>query len=632
MVLAGADEGAAAAAAADEFDDPGPAFAFEVGEGEFLPCARERAAIEAVRLLAVGDEAVEIEVGVELALLRLEKVERVELENLHDELRRVFDDHIERDVIARQELWGVCGRKFDVHAVFERLKLRGRDERGPALGIADAIRDQRLGEDGLQPGVADVLGPRGEECWSSGVLFRLGGEEVEEVVADKFFVVVDGRRTDERIAEVGVEVAPVGVVGAEELLVDVGQAARELQVGEEALAIIDALFAVVIEAEVKNAGFEGLVRFDACREGPYAVEPGLALGFVEFEVHIGAGGQFAQVGVDEAGAPAVLGFQFIELREQKLAMNRQIAKTDERLRFEVRIQRGDEVRHIGALELLQHGAALIRRERHLIANERRERVLREALEAAVVVQGIAQEDLAADFGRIEAGGQVGLRIRHLALVIVADAEALDEVFQRALRVLLVAEDGLAIQNDAARLVFVRRALPPLVEQVVELRGVADVLIMQRVEEIILLRARHEFPEGLFPIRRESEALNEADFVFGEGREGQEEGKEERFHDRRQDKGPSMTAEGRFYCKGRVKAGLGWHLAVLEASGGGEAGKNAFDGWREAATIAAPFPPPPSLLWLKSVKSPASASLAATTFIAAVKRRRKAVSAVTSPSA
>jgi hypothetical protein len=40
VVLAGADEGAAAAAAADEFDDPGPAFAFEVGELRiFAACA-----------------------------------------------------------------------------------------------------------------------------------------------------------------------------------------------------------------------------------------------------------------------------------------------------------------------------------------------------------------------------------------------------------------------------------------------------------------------------------------------------------------------------------------------------------------------------------------------------------------
>ena len=170
MPLAGADEGAAAAAAADEFDDPGPAFAFEVREGEFLPRAAKWAAFEGVRLLAVGDEAVEIEVGVELTLLGLEEIERVELENLHDELRRVFDDHIECDVVARQELRRVRGGEFDVHAVFECLKLRGRDERGPALGTADAICDESLGKDGLQPGVADEGGVGGEECWSGGVL------------------------------------------------------------------------------------------------------------------------------------------------------------------------------------------------------------------------------------------------------------------------------------------------------------------------------------------------------------------------------------------------------------------------------------------------------------------------------
>jgi hypothetical protein len=45
--------------------------------------------------------------------------------------------------------------------------------------------------------------------------------------------------------------------------------------------------------------------------------------------------------------------------------------------------------------------------------------------------------------------------------------------------------------------------------------------MEGVEEIILLRARHELAKRFFPIRRESEALNEADFVFGVAREGLE---------------------------------------------------------------------------------------------------------------
>jgi hypothetical protein len=150
----------------------------------------------------------------------------------------------------------------------------------------------------------------------------------------------------------------------------------------------------------------------------------------------------------------VLAFQLIELREQKLAMNGQIAETDVRFSFEVRIQRGDEIRHIGALELLQHAAALVGRERHLIANQGRESVLGEGLQGAVVVQRVTQEDLAGDFGLIEAGGEVGLLIADLLLVVVADAEALDEVFERALRIALVVEDGLAVFDDAALLVFI----------------------------------------------------------------------------------------------------------------------------------------------------------------------------------
>jgi hypothetical protein len=104
------------------------------------------------------------------------------------------------------------------------------------------------------------------------------------------------------------------------------------------------------------------------------------------------------------------------------------------------------------------------------------------------------------------------------------------------------------------LVFIGRRAAPLVEQIVELRGVADVLIMQGVEEIILLRARHELTEGLFPVRREGEALDEADFVFGEGREGQEEGKGRAFSWPwvvGEDDAASITAEASFYCKGCV---------------------------------------------------------------------------------
>jgi hypothetical protein len=157
------------------------------------------------------------------------------------------------------------------------------------------------------------------------------------------------------------------------------------------------------------------------------------------------------------------------------------------------------------------------------------------------LERVTQEDLAGDFGLIEAGGQVGLLVTHLLLVVVADAEAFDEVFERALRIALVVEDGLAVFDDAALLVFIGSAFAPLVEDVVELRGVADVLIMEGVEEIILLGAGNELTEGFFTVGGEGEALDEADFVFAllrqgyggqsEGSKREEEGKGERFHGR-----------------------------------------------------------------------------------------------------
>ena len=53
--------------------------------------------------------------------------------------------------------------------------------------------------------------------------------------------------------------------------------------------------------------------------------------------------------------------------------------------------------------------------------------------------------------------------------------------------------------------------------------------MEGVEELILLRAGNQLAEGFFTIRREGEALDEADFVFGEGGSREEGETEKRFH-------------------------------------------------------------------------------------------------------
>ena len=100
LPLALAHQRAARLPAADELDRPTRRACLSARETR-MPAARAGtgcAALRAkvVRRLGVRDEAVEIQVGVELALLREEKRERVDLVNLHDELRRVLEEQVER--------------------------------------------------------------------------------------------------------------------------------------------------------------------------------------------------------------------------------------------------------------------------------------------------------------------------------------------------------------------------------------------------------------------------------------------------------------------------------------------------------------------------------------------------------
>ena len=62
----------------------------------------------------------------------------------------------------------------------------------------------------------------------------------------------------------------------------------ELEVFQEARAVVDALLPVAVETQVEDARLERVVRLrQLLREGPRAVEPRLALRVVELNVHIG---------------------------------------------------------------------------------------------------------------------------------------------------------------------------------------------------------------------------------------------------------------------------------------------------------------------------------------------------------
>ena len=120
--LAFAHQRAARLPAADELDDPRPALPRQLGKLERPHATPERTAPrgvggEIVRDLAVRHEAVEREVGVELALAGEEIRERVELVDFHDELRRVLDEKVERHVVGGRGEGRIGQREIHIHAV-----------------------------------------------------------------------------------------------------------------------------------------------------------------------------------------------------------------------------------------------------------------------------------------------------------------------------------------------------------------------------------------------------------------------------------------------------------------------------------------------------------------------------------
>jgi hypothetical protein len=77
---------------------------------------------------------------------------------------------------------------------------------------------------------------------------------------------------------------------------------------------------------------------------------------------------------------------------------------------------------------------------------------------------------------------------------------------------VVADQRLAILDDPP-LRGIGEALRPLLEDRGELRSLRGVLIVQRMEKVILLRAGNELLEHRVAIRGEREFFDEADFVF-----------------------------------------------------------------------------------------------------------------------
>src|SRR5215207_8800901 len=114
LPLPDAHQRAAAAAATDELNDPRASAPFERRELKVLPGTFEMPDLDLARLFAVGDEPIEVQIRVQLPLLREEEIEGIYLVDFDEQLRRVLDRHIERHVGARSKELRIGLRELDI--------------------------------------------------------------------------------------------------------------------------------------------------------------------------------------------------------------------------------------------------------------------------------------------------------------------------------------------------------------------------------------------------------------------------------------------------------------------------------------------------------------------------------------
>ena len=195
-------------------------------------------------------------------------------------------------------------REIDIDAILQRLKRRRRKQRRPALRLADTGGNHRLGEHRLEPRVAGVRQPRFQDFRRieiAGLHVELR-ENVEEVVAHQRLVVADRQGDGDGLGEVCAEIDGGALLlrRVEILRVHVARAARQLEVFEEALLVIHAARAVVLEPLVEQVRLQRAERRrKLLRVRPSPLQPRLALHGVELRIRIRARRELAHPRKDE---------------------------------------------------------------------------------------------------------------------------------------------------------------------------------------------------------------------------------------------------------------------------------------------------------------------------------------------
>ena len=366
---------------------------------------------------------------------------------------------------------------------------------------------------------------------------------MQQVVPNERGVVAHRPAMSER-REVLAEVDGVAahLVSLEVLRLHVRHRPRELDVGKKEGTVVAAGLSLVVEQGVEDVCLQRIVRrretFDERPHPDQVVSAHLRV----VRVGVGVWCQLGEISVDEVGVGAQVRLALqkgVHLLEQESAVYVEFAEAAALLRSEVGKDQFDQLVVVRAVESREQSAAAAGGQFDApVAENPVERRFLEPAQIVVVFRGEADEGSAGDAIRVEAGWKVWLLARHLlALVSKMKAKFMPDPFQCPIGVAVVGGQPLAPFDQVAE---IRRfhSLTPLREDVLQLSGLAGILVMQRVIEVIIFGTGNKLLQGSRPILGESEGFDISDGIGRDGRTGNHrsvsgdedsEGQEKVFH-------------------------------------------------------------------------------------------------------
>ena len=224
-------------------------------------------------------------------------------------------------------------------------------------------------------------------------------------------------------------------------------------------------------------------------ERPKPIQVGLGDFRIVLQVGVGIRMELGQIGVDEMGLVQQAGFELqtlVQLVLQQQSVNRKAPEAPAVLMLNVVNDQLDQLGIVGPLHSREQVTPPLGCQ--FGGHEPIERRVFEALQIAVTAVGQFGQRVPSDELLVQRGRQIGFAAENLSPVVELDVELPSDILERLLRLILVFQEGLAVEDLAcpSRVVV---GLDPCGEQFVDLVIFPQVLLVQGMVVEIVLGAR-----------------------------------------------------------------------------------------------------------------------------------------------